>query len=272
MFYFGVDYYPEQWPRERWAIDARLMAEAGFNIVRLAEFAWATMEPAEGQIDFSWLDEAIAILGARGIRVILGTPTTSPLPWLMHRYPDAFRVREDGIRVTYGNRREYCPNNPLYQEHSRRIVSQMAVHYAEHPAVIGWQIDNEFGDRCYCAVCQRAFQNWLCHRYGSLEVLNERWGTAFWSHHYADWTEIPVPVTTGHSPNSGLALDYYRFCSESYVAYQQMQIGILRKHCPSHLITHNLMGFGYDRLDYFELAKNLDVVTSSLSYQNKDVQ
>lgn len=261
MFYFGVDYYPEQWPRARWGVDARLMAEAGFNIVRLAEFAWATMEPLEGQFDFSWLDDAIAILAEQGIRVILGTPTASPPPWLMHQAPEVFRVREDGIRLTYGNRREYCPNNPSYQEHSRQIVSQMAAHYANHPAVIGWQIDNEFGDRCYCPVCCEAFQEWLCRCYGSLDALNDAWGTAFWSHRYSDWSQIPTPAATGHSPNPGLALDYYRFSSDSYVAYQQAQIDLIRRACPSHWITHNLMGFGFERINYFDLARGLDFVS-----------
>src|SRR6266852_3584037 len=133
MFNFGIDYYPEHWPQERWAIDARLMAEAGFNVVRLAEFAWSKMEPTDGQFDFSWLDDAISVLAAQGIRVILGTPTASPPAWLMAQHPDMFRVREDGVRVTYGNRREYCPDNPLYQNYSRRIVQAMADHYANQP-------------------------------------------------------------------------------------------------------------------------------------------
>ena len=124
MFYFGADYYPEQWPEERWTEDGRLMAEAGFNIVRLAEFAWATMEPEAGRFDFAWLDRAIALLAERGMKVILGTPTASPPPWLMAGRPELFRVRHDGQRVTFGNRREYCPNHPDYHEATRRIVSR----------------------------------------------------------------------------------------------------------------------------------------------------
>lgn len=260
MFYFGVDYYPEQWPGERWPIDARLMSEAGFNVVRLAEFAWSRMEPVEGKYDFEWLDRAIAILQAYGIKVVLGTPTASPPPWLMSKSPDLFRVRGDGLRVTYGNRREYCPNQPLYHEHSRRIVTEMARHYANHPAIIGWQIDNEFGERCYCPTCAQKFQTWVRSRYESLDDLNQKWGTIFWSHVYNDWTEIPLPLSTGGSPNPGLALDFYRFCSDSYVAYQQIQVDILRAQCPGHFITHNLMGFGFDQLNYFDLARPLDIV------------
>src|SRR3569623_702092 len=114
MYPFGVDYYPEHWPEERWPIDARLMAEAGFNIVRLAEFAWSRLEPQEGHFDFAWLDRAIEVLAAHGIRVILGTPTASPPPWLMQAHPDLYRVDEQGRRLTFGNRREYCPNHPRY--------------------------------------------------------------------------------------------------------------------------------------------------------------
>ncbi|MDH4187840.1 MAG: beta-galactosidase, partial [Nitrospira sp.] len=258
MFYFGVNYYPEHWPEERWTEDAKLMAEAGFNVVRLAEFAWSKMEPRAGHYDFDWLDRAISILASHDIQVVLGTPTASPPPWLMTKYPDIFRVREDGRRVTFGNRREYCPNNPAYHDYTRRIVTQMAEHYADHPAVIGWQIDNEFGDRCYCPVCTQSFQTWLRDRHGSLDTLNQKWGTVFWSHTYTDWGEIPLPLTTGSSPNPGLALDFCRFSSDSYVAYQQMQIDILREKCPQHFITHNFMGFKYDRIDYFDLARPLD--------------
>lgn len=261
MFYFGVDYYPEQWPEERWTIDARLMKEANFNVVRLAEFAWSRLEPKEGQFDFDWLDRAIEILQSNGMKVVLGTPTASAPPWLMNKNPELYRMREDGRHVTFGNRREYCPNHPLYHEHTRRIVTKMAEHYADHPAVIGWQIDNEFGDRCYCPTCAKSFQTWLRGRYEALEELNQQWGTTFWSHVYNDWSEIPLPLTTGGSPNPSLALDFYRFSSDSYVTYQQLQIDILRELCPGHFITHNLMGFTYDKLNYFDLARNLDFVS-----------
>lgn len=266
MFRFGVDYYPEHWPEERWETDARLMQEAGFNTVRLAEFAWSRLEPSPRRFDFDWLDRAIAILHARGLQVVLGTPTASPPPWVMAMHPDAFRVMESGLPVSYGNRRNYCPTHAGYRERSRIVTQAMAEHYADHPAVIGWQTDNEFGDRCYCRHCQAAFQSWLQHKYGSLDALNAAWGAIFWSHVYTAWSQIPAPLATAApfgdgSHNPGLALDYYRFMSDQYVAFQHEQIEILRRECPAHFITHNLMGAGYDRLDYFDLAADLDFVS-----------
>jgi beta-galactosidase len=261
MFYFGVDYYPEHWPEDRWPEDARLMAEAGINLVRMAEFAWSFLEPSPGRFDFDWLDRALALMGAHGIQAILGTPTASPPPWVMGMLPEAYRVMKSGQRQTYGNRRGYCPSHGGYRERGRIISQAMAEHFAEHPSVIGWQIDNELGGRCYCPLCRAAFQAWLQDRYGSLDALNHTWGTVFWSHVYTEWSQIPVPLETGGVPNPGLDLDYRRFMSDSYVRFQQEQVDILRQTCPNHLITHNFMGFHYDQINYFDLAQNLDVVT-----------
>jgi beta-galactosidase len=261
MFRFGVDYYPEHWPEERWATDARLMRDAGINTVRLAEFAWSKLEPQDGIFDFDWLDRAIAVLAEHGIDIIIGTPTASPPAWLMAKHPDAFLVDENGRQRTYGNRREYCPTNEAYLHHSLRVVRAMAQRYAARDEVFAWQIDNEFGDRCFCSSCAAAFRKWLEGKYGTLDAVNSAWGTIFWSHTYSHWDQIPVPITAGGAPNPGLALDYRRFCSDSYVRFQKLQIDVIRAACTEAVITHNMMGFGYDKIDYFDLAQDLDVVS-----------
>jgi beta-galactosidase len=261
MFYFGVDYYPEHWPEDRWPEDARLMAEAGINLVRMAEFAWSLLEPSPSCFEFGWLDRALALMQVHGIRAVLGTPTASPPPWVMAMLPEAYRVLESGQRQTYGNRRGYCPSHAGYRERGRMVTQALAQHFADPPSVIGWQIDNELGGRCYCPLCQAAFQAWLQNKYGSLDALNHAWGTAFWSHVYTDWSQIPVPLETGGVPNPGLDLDYRRFMSASYVSFQQEQVDILRRTCPNQLIMHNFMGFHYDQINYFDLAQSLDLVT-----------
>jgi beta-galactosidase len=179
----------------------------------------------------------------------------------MSKDESLFLMNQEGRRLTYGLRREYCPNNLLYHQHTEQIVRKMAAHYANNPAVIGWQIDNEFGDLCYCETCRSTFHQWLQQKYSTLEKLNERWGTVFWSHIYTEWSQIPAPLNTARSHNPGLALDYKRFMSDTYRAYQKKQIDILRQHSKDQFITHNLMGFGYNQLDYYDNAANLDFVS-----------
>jgi beta-galactosidase len=261
----GVDYYPEHWPQERWEIDAALMKKAGLDVVRIGEFAWGLMEPEQDHFEWDWLDQAIEVLSSAGLQVVLGTPTAAPPAWLTYTYPDTLPVDEAGRRRNFGGRRHYCANSADYRERTRRIVSAMASRYGSHPAVTGWQIDNEFGGghsaRCYCPNCAAAFREWLRRRYENLSALNLAWGSVFWSQSYTAWEQINPPNLTVELPNPSQVLDYYRFSSDSWVEYQQIQLDILRKvYEPRQFITHNFMGLFHD-LDYHKLARQLDFVT-----------
>ena len=265
--YFGADYYPEHWPKERWAVDAKLMKEAGFNLIRVAEFAWAKLEPAEGHWDFGWLDEALDVFYKEGIQVVMGTPTATPPKWLMDKHPEIYQVDENGVVQGFGSRRHYCYNSEIYREYSEKIVEKMARHYAGHPAVAAWQIDNEFtagdGLYCYCEECRQKFIVWLKKKYGSLDALNEAWGTVFWSQTYTDWDQIIVPRKSqaamfrnnGHNP--GLNLDYSRFQSDAIVDYCALQSRILRRWTKLP-ITHNVVSELYD---YYKMGEQIDVAT-----------
>lgn len=258
--YVGVDYYPEHWPRERWETDARLMQEAGFNVVRMAEFAWVFMESAEGHFEFGWLDDALTILADHGISAILGTPTAVMPAWVARKYPETLAMQKDGQRKVWGMRKNNCFTAGTYRLLSERITHAMAEHYAQTPNVIGWQTDNEFdGAMCYCDTCRAEFQDWLRVSYGSLEAVNIAWGTHFWGHRYGTWGEIPLPVDFG-SHNPGLCLDWKRFNSWLNVRFQHDQVRILRECCPAHFITHNFMGLFSD-LNYYDLARDLDFVS-----------
>jgi beta-galactosidase len=237
------------------------MNEAGFNMVRLAEFAWSKLEPREGVYEFEWLDEAIELLAKKGIKAIIGTPTAAPPPWVISAHPDILRVDGYGRRMAEGIRRNYCANNPYYNDRTKRIVQRMVLHYSGNPNVVGWQIDNEFGgDICYCNNCIEAFRAWLKEKYTALNRLNEACGLIFWGQEYHEWEEIYPPRLPLMMQSPGLNLEWRRFTCDSWVKYQQMQIDIIRQHAPHHLVTHNFMGM-YKEQDYLELAKPLDFVS-----------
>jgi len=257
----GVDYYPDQTPEALWEEDSRMMSDMGFTNVRIAEFAWALMEPSEGKFEFGWLHRAIQILHKHNIGVILGTPSAAPPPWLSAKYPDIFEVNAQGQRLRPGGRRFTCPTNPVYRKLSLAIATQMAKKFGETEGVIGWQIDNELtlgsSLRCYCNFCQVGFQNWLRTRYSTLDNLNQSWGTVFWSQTYSDFSQIPVPLLSGGDPNPGLALDYDRYQSYANTSFTEEQLAMLRQMCPTHFVTTNNVGL-VDTIDMRDLYAKLD--------------
>ena len=253
--HFGVAYYPEHWPEERWPEDIRLMKQAGINVVRMGEFAWSTLEPQPGQFNFSWLERAVGELAASGISTVLGTPTAGPPAWLVSAHPDMLPVDDNGRRVQFGNRCHYCVNSPEFHQAVRRIVRAMAECFGSSPHVIGWQIDNEYNRVCYCDRCRALFQKFLADKYGSMDTLNARWATSYWSETYSDWEQIPLPVGP-HNP--GLMLEFKRFITARYRNFQQIQLDELRPYlAPGVWVTHNFMGW-YGGYNHYEMAADLD--------------
>jgi beta-galactosidase len=266
----GVAYYPEQSSRQRWALDAQLMADVGLSLVRMGEFGWAELEPERGRFDFGWLDEAIDVFAGHGFEVVLGTPTATPPIWLVRAHPDILPLGADRHRVGFGNRRHYCPNAPAFLAATDRIVTALGEHFGRDPRVCAWQIDNELGGRCYCDHCRSAFQLWLMRKYQTIESLNESWGTAFWSQRYDVWSDVglpdpdPVPADgfSRRAPNPSLALDFRRFVSDSYLCYLRRQRAVLRSLIrPEQQITNNLMGFNFAEIDSSALSEELDFVS-----------
>jgi beta-galactosidase len=258
-FLFGVAYYPELCPESLWERDADLMKEAGVNVVRIGEFAWSLMEPEEGKFDFSLFDRAIAVLAKRGIKVVFGTPTATPPKWLTAKYPEVLHVFPDGHVADDQSRRYYCYNSPVYRRLSKRIVEEIARHYAKSPEIVGWQIDNEMNNEnreCYSDSCRTAFRAWLRAKYTSLDTLNQRWGTRFWSQWYTAWDQIDLPFATPSLHHPSLMLDFRRFISDSAGSYKSDQVEILRRYRPDDFITHNGL-FKY--IDYYDFARDLDI-------------
>ena len=258
---FGVDYYPEHWPRSRWETDARMMREMGIQVVRMAEFSWFRMEPEEGHFCFDWLEEAIDVLAREGIRTILGTPTAAPPAWICEKNPEIQPIDRWQQRRYFGGRHHDCQSNPIYRAHIRRFVTAFAERFAKNDNVIGWQIDNELGnshqDLCMCPSCEARFRTWLEKKYGRIETLNEKWGTAFWSQGYQRFEQIHAPRPTATGENPSAMLDWKRFHSDLILEFHDFQAQILRAAAPEKFITHNMMGFS-ETVNYYGLGKQLD--------------
>jgi len=256
----GSAWYPEQWPESRWETDLSLMQQAHMHVVRVGEFAWSSLEPSEGKYDLDWLERAINLAGKHGIYTVLGTPTATPPAWLSTRYPEILRIDENGHRAEHGNRLQYNWSSPKYRELSRLIVIKLAERFGHNPYVIGWQIDNEISQTSTDEGSRNLFQIWLKNRYGTLDNLNTRWTTAYWSQSYSDWSQIPIPKHGGvDSGNPGLLLCWREFITDTWKSYLLNQIDVIRPRSDGRqFFTTNTMGF-FQYYDHYTTEAVLDL-------------
>ena len=262
----GVDYYPEHWPEEMLEEDIERIVKLGANTVRIGEFAWHIMEKNEGEFDFSYFDKVIAALKKKELKIIFGTPTATFPAWIAKKYPEVIAENEFGNAHSFGGRRLYCYNSEKYRALTKRIVTELLIHYRDEDAIISWQIDNELGhegsDQCYCAQCERGFRQFLKTKYQQIDQLNKTYGTIFWGQTYNDFDEIPIPKPTITSHNPSLLLDWARYRSNSINGYAKLQIDIVNQYKrKDQKVIHNLFGGFFNRAyDQNVLAENLDVV------------
>jgi beta-galactosidase len=256
----GTYYYPEQWPRSQWERDFDRIAEMGFKIVHMAEFAWFSLEPTAGDFQFDWLSECVEMAAARGLDVILCTPTAAPPVWLTDEFSEVLATYQNAPADRHGGRRHYTPTSLRMQEATLRIVTAMADRFGDHPAVVGWQIDNELGRGFdQSEHTHRAFRAWLRKKYATIDALNAAWGNQFWNQYYQSFDQILMPGSRDPQyANPHHHLDGSRFWSRAWADFVKLQADMLKPRVGDRWITTNFMPFFLD-CDPGEMADSLSL-------------
>ena len=266
--WYGGDYNPDQWPEEVWDDDIRLMKKAGVNLVSVGIFSWAKIEPEEGKYDFDWLDRAIDKLGKAGIAVDLASATASPPMWLTQAHPEVLWKDERGDTVWPGAREHWRPTSPVFREYALKLCRAMAEHYKGNPYVVAWHVSNEYGCHNrfdYSEDAEHAFQQWCEERYGTIDAVNDAWGTAFWAQRMNDFSEIVPPrfIGDGNFMNPGKLLDFKRFSSDALKAFYIAERDALAEITPDLPLTTNFMvSASGSVLDYDDWGDEVDFVSN----------
>ncbi|XEC94783.1 beta-galactosidase [Paenibacillus tarimensis] len=261
VYMHGADYNPDQWLHDPQVLeeDIRLMKLAGCNVMAVGIFAWAALEPEEGRFEFGWLDDTLDRLHANGIYAWLATPSGARPAWMSQQYPEVLRVEANRVRNLHGGRHNHCWTSPVYREKVTIINAKLAQRYANHPALVGWHVSNEYGGDCHCPYCQEAFREWLKEKYGSLDELNRAWWTSFWAHTYTDWSQIESPARHGENMVHGHNVDWRRFITDRTIDFFLHEIEPLRAASPEVPVTTNFHMI--EGVDYRKFAQVLDVVS-----------
>lgn len=218
---FGAAYYPEYEPVERVDEDLRLMAEAGFSLIRVGESVWSTWEPRDNEFELEWLGPVLDKAHEHGISVVLGTPTYAVPPWLMQKHPEIAAEEKTGVRVPWGARQETDTSHPVFREYAERIIRKVVERYGDHPSVVGFQVDNEPGHQVpHNAHVFAGFKSWLIEQYGDVETINDAWNLTHWAHRMTDIEQLWIP-DGNHVPQYDLAWRRYQATlTTEYIAWQ----------------------------------------------------
>ena len=256
---FGAAYYHEYQPYERLGEDIGLMRKASISVVRVGESTWSHWEPEDGRIETEWMERIVDALHAEGIKVILGTPTYTIPPWLWRKHPEIMADRGTGSAIPYGGRQNVDFTHPAFRYHAERVVRAVVSHFATHPAVIGYQLDNETGlEILHNYGVFQGFVDYLRSRYRSVEELNERWGLTYWSHELGSWSDL-WPPDGNTTPSYDLEWRRYqaRLTSE-FLAWQAAIVRELAR--PEQFCTQNMVsGHGRPAADRFAIGEVLDI-------------
>lgn len=261
-FLHGGDYNPEQWLNRPDILekDIDLLKEAGCNTVTLGVFSWSTLEPSEGIYNFVWLEDIINKLYENDIRTILATPSGARPKWLSDKYEEVLRVDARRVRALFGKRHNHCYTSPVYRDKIKIINHELSRRFANHPAIIMWHISNELGGDCHCPLCQEAFRNWLKVKYKTIEELNQRWNTTFWSHTYLNFEQVESPSPIGENLLHGLNLDWKRFVTDQTIDFVNHEKEAILSYNPNMPVTVNMMYY-FVGLNYFKFKNIIDVAS-----------
>ena len=266
--WYGGDYNPDQWPEEVWDDDVRLMKKAGVNLVSVGIFSWAKIETSEGMYDFDWLDRIIDKLGEAGVAVDLASATASPPMWLTQAHPEVLWKDYRGDVCQPGARQHWRPTSPVFREYALKLCRAMAEHYKGNPYVVAWHVSNEYGCHNrfdYSEDAEHAFQQWCEERYGTIDAVNDAWGTAFWAQRMNDFSEIVPPrfIGDGNFMNPGKLLDFKRFSSDALKAFYIAERDALAEITPDLPLTTNFMvSASGSVLDYDDWGDEVDFVSN----------
>ncbi|MDR0286015.1 MAG: beta-galactosidase [Propionibacteriaceae bacterium] len=261
---FGAAYYPEYLTSDRLAEDMALMQAAGFTVIRVGESTWSTWEPEDGRFDLDWLEPTLDAAHAHGIAVVLGTPTYALPPWLARKHPELAAERRTGEPIPWGGRQDMDYTHPAFRFHAERVTRAVVGRYCDHPAVIGYQVDNEPGLVLFHnRGVFEGFVDELRHEFGDVEALNEAWGLVYWSHRLSTWSDLWVP-DGNTTPQYDLAWRRYQArLTDEYIAWQA---SIVRTYARADQFVTTCVAFGHPGVDDPGLARDLDITAGNLYY------
>ena len=268
---YGAAYYSEYTPTDRLDEDIRLMKEAGLTVVRVGESTWSLFEPQDGVFEFAWMDRILDKMHEAGIKVILGTPTYSIPSWLAREYPEILSHTVDDRQSYYGIRQNMDILNPTYRKYCERIIRKMMEHYAQHPAIIGYQVDNEVEARGIDNPDYfEGFREYIKQEFrGDLKELNRRWGLNYWGMNINSWEDFYDRKGVTNPSYKIWWERWNRKVTADFLNWQADIVGEYKR--PDQFVMHCFMPW-FPAIDQVEAMRQMEYPAINVYYNMQDQQ
>ena len=281
---YGVAYYPEYMPSDRLDRDVELMEKAGITVVRVGESTWSSWEPRDGEFQFDWVERVLDRLHKAGIKAILGIPTYSIPTWLYKEHPEIVVTHNGSFPPLwnpydpsypstsapgfYGPRQNYDFLNPYFRQHAERVIRQIVSHFKDHPAVVGYQIDNEtFPTNVPTQYTNAAFLERLKRKVGTADKMNKAWGLVYWGQLVDRWEDLPP---RDGILNPGYKLEWENFQHDIVTEYLAWQTKIVDEYKRTdQFVTTDFSGGVHANLDQWAISRNLDIVSENVYFKTQ---
>ncbi len=246
-FLFGASVYPEIQARQEWGATLDHFERLDFTVLRVGESAWGHLEPEPGVYSFDWLQDFLGEADRRGFKAVLGTNTYIAPQWMPVQHPDVLEQAQPGRPTHSMYRKAASLSHPAYRDASRRLIGELGKAFKDHPAVIGWQLDNEIEAVLgpdYNPYAESEWTEWLRRRFGTVERMNEALGLHSWGMQAPSFESVRQPWVSGHegsAPLPALTLANLRFRRDVILGFLQEQARTLRDAGVRHWITSNWM-------------------------------
>jgi beta-galactosidase len=219
-----------------------------------------------------------------GIKAILGTPTYSIPTWLYKQHPEIVLTRNgtapplgDLYQATYppsltpgayGPRQNYDFLNPYFRQHAESVIREIISRFKGHPAVIGYQIDNETGPTgASSPYMETEFLRRLKEKFKTPEAINKAWGLVYWGQLVDKWEDLPPPDGI---LNPGYKLEWENFQHDVVTEFLAWQAKIVNEYKrPDQFITQDFSGGVHTDIDQWAIARSLDIVAENPYFETQ---
>jgi beta-galactosidase len=272
---YGVAYYDEYMPYDRLQEDIKMMKEAGINVVRIAESTWSTVEPQNGIFNFYHIDRVLNAMHDANIKVIVGTPTYAVPTWMVKEHPNVLAITPAG-QNKYGARQNMDITNPTYLFYAERVIRKIMDHVKDHPAIIGYQADNETKYHNTSGPnVQVLFIKYIREKFKTLENLNKSFGLDYWSNRINSWEDFP---NVDGTINASLSSEFAKFQRKLVTDFLAWQVSIINEYKKSgQFVTQNFdfdwKGYSYgiqSSVNHFDAAKAFDIAGVDIYHPSQD--